>query len=406
MVALYGATRLAAGRREPGRAPVAWSLIALGAFGMLAASETSASRDALEPASLLLTTTYYSATVIGAVVAVGLMRRLLDTTSRRVLLGTTFALGVTTVVSTVSNPLFVAWAVAPLVVILAVRAVRDDQRMPSLSGVGALLAGAAGGMIGRIPLSEWIANSGTGYAQPALWQESMSHYAALGIERLASPHGLAAAVLTAALIALCVVRSIRAGDGSGVIALYGWLAPALVVLGAIALGTHAARYLAPIAFAPVLGLVARPTALPSPRLVRRAAASVAAVALAAGVVIGIPTIGAAAGRPDPDLTCVTDWVDGSGRTGAGQFWTVRLPKLHLAEPSRLVQVDHRLRGYAWLVNRTDFAVGEVTFLVEDAQTVPWDLPPPGAVPDRVIECGRYRILDYASHPLPLGPQRS
>ncbi|WP_244632275.1 hypothetical protein [Microbacterium sp. Se63.02b] len=113
----------------------------------------------------------------------------------------------------------------------------------------------------------------------------------------------------------------------------------------------------------------------------------------------------AAGAADPDLTCVTAWVDASDRIGGGQFWTVRLPKLHLKDPARLVQVDHELNGYAWLVDRRDFDAGEVSFLVEDAQTVPWHLPVP-AVPDEVVDCGRYRILDFGTVTLPLGPLRS
>src|SRR5690606_800242 len=75
---LYGAIRLVAGRRIEGRAPVAWSLAATAVFGVIAVTELSPSRDALELASLLLTTTYYSATIIAMVASVGLVRRALD----------------------------------------------------------------------------------------------------------------------------------------------------------------------------------------------------------------------------------------------------------------------------------------------------------------------------------------
>lgn len=121
--------------------------------------------------------------------------------------------------------------------------------------------------------------------------------------------------------------------------------------------------------------------------------------------LSIPRLSDAANAPDADAACVTDWVEASARTGAGQFWTVRLPKLHLDDPSQLVQVDHQLNGYAWLVNRTDFDAETVSFLVEDAQTAAWDLPIQ-AIPDEVIGCGRYRILDFGETELPLGPQRS
>src|SRR5690606_27451455 len=163
--------------------------------------------------------------------------------------------------------------------------------------------------------------------------------------------------------------------GAAVVAACGWVMPLLVVAGAIALGTHAARYLQPVAFAPVLGLVVLPSLVRLRRAVPFAlAAGAAGVALVLAGTIGMPRIVAAATAPDADLACVVRWADASGRTGAGQFWTVRLPKAHLADPRRLVQVDHELRGYAWLVNRDDFAVGEVSFLVIDGQSVPFALP--------------------------------
>ena len=111
--------------------------------------------------------------------------------------------------------------------------------------------------------------------------------------------------------------------------------------------------------------------------------------------------------PDADLDCVVAWTDASGRTGAGQFWTVRLPKAHVADPRSLVQVDHELRGYAWLVDRADFAVGEVTFLVLDAQSPTFELPAGASMEDaELVPCGRYTIADFGERALPLGPQRS
>lgn len=452
LLALYGAIRLAAGRRRPGRAPVAWSLVALGAFGMLALTETSASRDALEPASLLLTTTYYSATVIGAVLAVGLVRRWFDarssstsspsslsssssplpsvvapaqsrhpagarTTSRgedarrapgRAAL---IALGGVVVVSTVTNPLFLAWATAPLLVLLLI------ALHPRLCGVHALrpllvvAVGSVVGMLIRIPLSAWIADPDTAYAHPTELLRSAEYYGALAGDRLITPAGIGAAALTLALLLICLLRTFRPGsrdDGSRVggmlLAAYGWFAPLATVVGAILLGTHAARYLEPIAFAPVLGLVAHPRTIRLPSA-WKVTAAIGAMLLAAGAVASVPRIHAAATAPDPDVTCVVDWVNASGRTGGGQFWTVRLPKLLLKDPAQLVQVDHTLRGYNWLANRTDFAAGELTFLVEDAQTVRWQIAG-DPQPDAVIGCGRYRILDYASQPLRIGPQRS
>lgn len=409
LLALYGALRLAAGRRLPGRAPVAWSLVAFATFGALAATETSASRDALEPASLLLTTTYYSATAIGSVLAVGLVRRRLDRPRAALLI----ALGAVALLSTTTNPLFVAWAVVPLTLLLSVAALPRFVGRAALSPLAVLLGTALLGLAARIPFSAWIANSGAGYVRPDRWMQSLAYYGDLTAARLATPAGVIALGLIVALTAICLVRSIRRprsddapGAGARVVSAYGWLAPLAVVGGAIALGTDAARYLQPVAFAPVLVFVAAPSALRfTSRPVARLGTWLVAVVLLVASLVSIPRIHSAATAPGADAICVRDWVEASGRTGGGQFWTVRLPKLLLDEPSHLVQVDHTLRGYAWLVDRSDFEIEAVTFLVEDAQSVAWDIegdPPP----DAVVECGSYRILDYASHPLVLGPQRS
>lgn len=404
LLALYGAIRLAAGRARAGMASVAWSVVALAVFGGLAMTDVSASREALDLASLQLMTTYYSATVVGVVLTVGLVRRVVD--GRRFRGWPLIALGLVALVSTLSNPLYVVWATAPLAAILAVAAVSAEPRSRIAVAAVSLLAGTILGFLARIPFSAWITKSGVGYVQPGQWHESIDYYARLVGERMQSPIGVIGMMITTALLVMAIVRTVRPREpGSRLVAVMAWLAPVVVVVGAVALGTHAARYLQPAAFAPVLALVAAPHTLRVSERVRRTAAVMAGVALLIIGGLSIPRLADAATRPDADLACVTDWVDASGRTGAGQFWTVRLPKLHLADPSRLVQVDHQLNAYAWLVNRTDFAVGEVSFLIEDSQTVPWELQE-AVRPEEVVDCGRYSILDFGAETLPLGPLRS
>ncbi|KQR48545.1 hypothetical protein ASF87_06610 [Microbacterium sp. Leaf161] len=404
LLALYGAIRLTAGRARAGMAPVAWSVLALAVFGVLAMTDVSASREALDLASLQLTTTYYSATVVAAVLTIGIVRRMID--SRALMAWPSIGLGVVALVSTLSNPLYAVWATIPLVTLLAIASVSTGLRSRAPVIIAVLLAGTTLGFLSRIPLAAWITKTGVDYIQPGQWHESIDYYGRLVGERMQSPLGVIGLLIAAALIVAAVVRTVRAGDpGSRLVAAMAWVAPVMVVVGAVMLGTHAARYLQPFAFAPVLALVAAPHPLRVGDRVRRPVAAMVGVLLLVAGGLSIPRLADAATRPDADLACVTDWVDASGRTGAGPFWTVRLPKLHLADPSQLVQVDHQLNAYAWLVDRTDFAVGEVSFLVEDSQTVPWD-PPQAVLPERVVDCGRYSILDLGTETLPLGPQRS
>lgn len=413
MVALYGALRVAAGRVGRGRMPRAGALLALGAFALLAASERSPSRDALELTSLLTTTTYYSATVVAAVVAVGLARRALDRSAlgpRRLPWAAMASLGLVAAASVVSNPLFAAWAVVPLGLVLVVAAL---HRREALWLAGALVAGTAVGFAGRMPLAHLIANTGAGYADVSQWVASFGYYGDLLAERWNAPWGAASLVALAVLAGWCLAATVllaaRRDAGAAVVAACGWVMPLLVVVGAVALGTHAARYLQPAVFAPLLGLVVLPSLLPARSGVLRfgwtVGATAVVVAVAAG--LGIPRIMTTASAPDADLACVVEWVDESGRTGAGQFWTIRLPKTHVADPRTLVQVDHRLNGYAWLVDRDDFAVGEVSFLVTDRQSPAFDLPGSRTLADaELVSCGRYTIADFGADPLPLGPARS
>ncbi|MDQ0643606.1 hypothetical protein [Microbacterium murale] len=405
LTALYGAVRLAAGRRREGSAPVAWSLLAVSMFGVLAMTETSASRDSLELASLLATTTYYSATVIAVVLSIGIVRRVFDGTVR-VRWRLPAVLGVIAAVSTLSNPLYAAWATVPLGLLLGVSAVYQRSRGHAIPLFVWIVGGTAAGFVARIPLSEWIANDGSAYAQPTLWPQSVRYYGELLAERLSAPLGALGAVLLTALLLLAIVQSVRAPTrGARVVAVAAWLLPVLVAVGAVALGTHAARYLEPVAFAPILGLVASPRALRVPQRAVVAMTAGAGVLLVVGAGLSTPRVAATAQHPNADLTCVSEWVNASGQVGAGQFWTVRLPKLHLDDPSQLIQVDHQLNAYAWLINRSDFEAGEVTFLIEDAQSTSWALGT-NAMPTDVIACGQYTIYDFSPVALPLGPARS
>lgn len=152
VLALYGVIRLAAGRRVEGRAPVAWSVAALALFCVLVVTEASPSRDALELASLMLTTTYYSATVVGVLLAVGLCRRLLDRASGGAALPV--ALAVVAALSTLSNPLFAVWGAVPLALLLGGIALRAPTvRRRSVLLVAALAGGSLVGFVARIPFA-------------------------------------------------------------------------------------------------------------------------------------------------------------------------------------------------------------------------------------------------------------
>lgn len=395
VLALYAALRFIANSRGAAVAGFA-------AFAGFALLESTASRESLELASLMAPTTYYAATVLGVLVTIGLLLRL---PGRPIV---TVLAGIVAFVCTTSNPIFLAWAVVPLGLAL-VAARHLPVRVRVLAGA-ALIGGAALGMLARIPLAPWITNTGAGYVQPERWAESLGYYGDLVADRLQDLGGLVAVVAWGILMvlgaALTVVAIRRRDARSAMLAGVSWMAPLLVIVGAIALGTHAARYLQPVVFLPVLALVVLVGMLsPAHRTV------MPAVAALLGVVAAVvsPPLVQVASQPYPSdgVACVTDWVEASGRVGAGQFWSVRAPKAYADDPAQLVQVDVALNEYAWLVNRTDFARERVSFLVTDDQSFDFDLPA-GLADEQVetIDCGSYRILDFGRPIVPLGPPHS
>lgn len=376
------------------------ALAGLAGFSVLALLEHSASRESLEIASLLATTTYYSSTVIGVLLTIGLLTR-----RGRVPLA---VLGAVALVCTITNPIYLAWAVVPLCLLLLVPRVVPWQGR--LAAVGVLAGGAGLGLLVRIPLAPWIANTGAGYVQPSNWIESLSYYGDLVAGRVQDAAGVVAVLVWGILLVLAMVLTIvaaRRGEWMlAQLATVAWAVPVMTVVGAIALGTHAARYLQPAVFLPPLALAVLVALLgPAPRLVLPAVAAGLSVIAA----VCLPPLVQSASRqhPNADVACVTDWVEQSGRVGAGQFWAVRAPKAYAADPAQLVQVDLQLNAYAWLVNREDFAVGEVSFLLNGPESFPFELPAElSTATMETVRCGVYTITDFRRPIVTLGPPHS
>lgn len=208
------------------------------------------------------------------------------------------------------------------------------------------------------------------------------------------PKELAGAI-TAVLLAIIVVSHLVTTDRAALLYSDGDSLVNVLVVHSEAPSPHTA----PSAFSRCSRVQAQETALNSRRSSRPRPTT--AQAFPRLVIV------AAAAEPDASVACVTQWVEESGRTGAGQFWAVRAPKAYLDDPRQLVQVDHRLNGYAWLVNRSDFEPGAVSFLVADEQSYPFVLPADASTDDAAqISCGRYPIIDFGTTTLPIGPLRS
>jgi hypothetical protein len=409
LLALYGAIRLVAGRRREGRTPVTGAVLAFAAFGLLAVLEGAASAPGFQLASLQATTTYYSATVVAAVAVIGLIRRVLDGAGGG---GPVVAIAVIAAVSMLTNPLFAVWAAGPAIGMLALLAF--TRRVPvrvAAVPAAALGAGAVVGYAARTFFGDTIVAAGNNYFRADRWTASLDYFGGMFGATAGTWHGMLWLVVVAGLwigAGIVAVRAWQERDSARfLVGAVAAATPVLVTLGAIAIGSDADRYLQPWVFLPVLALAVVPWRRPRfERGARLVAAAGLGILVALAVIVAVPRVVDAATRGDADLACVVDWVDGSGRTGAGQFWTVRAPKAHLDDPARLIQVDHTMRVYTWLTNRTDAEHANVTFLVKDAATYPFVLPEGFAVEQAdVVPCGRYSILDFGDRVIPLGPPR-
>ena len=81
----------------------------------------------------------------------------------------------------------------------------------------------------------------------------------------------------------------------------------------------------------------------------------------------------------------------------------RAAKAYAGDPSSIVQVDYQFNVYTWLANRTDSTSAEVSFVVTDAMSYPFEYPQGLSEDDATtIDCGRYAIHDFGASMIPLG----
>ncbi|WP_284292691.1 hypothetical protein [Luteimicrobium album] len=187
-IGLYAAIRLVAGARRNHRAPVIGALAAFASFCVLALLDGGRGRSGFQLASLLTTTTYYSATVIGGVVAIGLVRRSFDRPERARPLA--WLLGTVATVSTLTNPLFAGWVTAPALVAFGIVAVRKLALARTTVVLAfAMLAGTGLGYAARTPLARFIVADPENYLRPHQWSASLDYYASQAGTTPHSPTG-------------------------------------------------------------------------------------------------------------------------------------------------------------------------------------------------------------------------
>ncbi|WIE76109.1 hypothetical protein [Curtobacterium sp. MCSS17_007] len=413
LLAVYALVRAAANELMPAArrsARITVSATALGFVTAIVLTEYTATATSLELGSLLLTTTYYYGALLAMLGTAVLVLRAVRTgrASATVLVVT----GLVAACTTASNPLYVPWSAAPVVVTLVLLTLaRRVPWRPTAWMSGALVAGSVAGYLLRIPLAPFVSLDPSTYVHPEQAGRTLAFFAALTDDRAGSARGDAELLLLFAGVALAVggtvwawrVRTARTVLVATVLPLVTVVA---VSVGVVVAGSQTPRYLEPIVTAPLLALVAvaelvrsavRRTRVHRPRRgVRLAVAVATAVVLVAGVVTAPGTVGAVATARYAPAACLDRWADGRRVTGVGQFWTVRPLAAYASDDVELLQVRDTFETYPWLVDLGAYRDAEPTFVVIGANDL-WTTAVEDSLgaPATITHCTGFDVYDYA-----------
>ena len=413
LLAVYALVRAAANELMPAArrsARIAVSAVALGFVTLLVLTESSATATSLELASLLLTTTYYYGAVLAMLGTAVLVLRAVRT--GRASVTVLVVLGLVAACTTASNPLYVPWSAAPVVVTLLLLALaRRLPWRPVLLLAGTVTAGSVVGYLLRIPLRPFVSLDPSTYVQPSRAGETLRFFAALTDDRAGTAAGDAGLLLLFVGVLLSVGGTVwawrvRTSRTVLVAAALPLVTVVAVSVGVVVAGSETPRYLEPIVTAPLLALVAvaeltrtavRTTRVHRPRRgVRVVLAVAAAGVLLAGVATAPSTARAVStARYDP-ASCLDRWADGRDVVGVGQFWTVRPLAAYASTNVQLLQVRDTFQTYPWLVDLGAYRDAAPTFVVIGTRDL-WTTAVEDSLgtPATITHCTGFDVYDYA-----------
>lgn len=413
LLAVYALVRAAANELMPAArrsARIAVSAVALGFVTAIVLTEYTATATSLELGSLLLTTTYYYGAVLAMLGTAVLVFRAVRTGRASVVV--LVVTGLVAACTTASNPLYVPWSAAPVVVTLVLLSLaRRVPWRPTGWMSAVLVAGSVVGYLLRIPLAPFVSLDPSTYVHPEQAGRTLAFFAALTDDRAGSARGDAELLLLFAGVVLAVggtvwawrVRTARTVLVATVLPLVTVVA---VSVGVVVAGSETPRYLEPIVTAPLLALVAvaelvrsavRRTRVHRPRRgVQLAAAIAAVVVLLGGAAVAPTTVSTVATARYAPADCLDRWADGRQVTGVGQFWTVRPLAAYASDDVELLQVRDTFETYPWLVDLGAYRDARPTFVVIGANDV-WTTAVEDSLgaPATITHCTGFDVYDYA-----------
>ncbi|ROP74788.1 hypothetical protein [Curtobacterium sp. PhB115] len=413
LLAVYALVRAAANELMPsaGRpARIAVSAGALAVVTLVVLTESSATATSLELGSLLLTTTYYYGALLAMLGTAVLVLRAVRTGRASVVV--LVVLGLVAACTTASNPLYVPWSAAPVVVTLVLlAAVRRVPWRLALLVSAATTVGSVVGYLVRIPLRPFVSLDPATYVRPSRAGSTLQFFAALTDERAGTAAGDAGLLLLFLGVLVTVggtvwawrVRTARTVLVATVLPLVTVVA---VSVGVVVAGSQTPRYLEPIVTAPLLALVAvaelartavRRTRVHRPfRGVRATVAIAGAAVLVTGVAVAPGTASAVATARYTPSSCLDRWADGRDVVGVGQFWTVRPLAAYASSNVQLLQVRDTFETYPWLVDLGAYRDADPTFVVVGSRDL-WTTAVEDSLgaPATISHCTGFDVYDYA-----------
>ncbi len=330
-------------------------------------------------------------------------------------------LGVVCGLATLSNPLFLLWAAAPLLASLTIVAVVRRRRLRAILLMGVVIAaGSAIGYAFRIPLHRFISVDSPAYFHWGDWQPSLQFYRLLVDDLALSHRGQIEIVLWILAFATCVAGAVFAivrHAPARVLFVFALsaLVPIVDVVVVMFAGAMVARYVSVVLMAPLLGVAVAAQLLfrairasRRPHTVgRRLSGRVrwAAVAIAILLIVGGVTVprahalvNTADQKTDPGATCLTKWIGHRDISGVGQYWVSRPLEVYGGPRVHLVQVNPDLTVFPWLVNLALYRHLHPSYVVTGGVDL-WNptLSRLGKVRS-TVSCPGYTITDYAGEP--------
>jgi hypothetical protein len=437
VVLMYGSFRIIAGllahRARHRFLEITIALVATTVFIVIVLLEPGANVNLSGLATPLLTSTYYYGVILSGLIVVALTLWVSGSfghhswRARRTYI---YAAAITVVsgLTTMSNPLFIMQAFAPLAAAALVLLIANLLTWRQFFViVGWNLFGVVVGFFSRLAVPDLLPGSLAKYVVIDQIPTSIHLLGASVREMLASEAGtlrliilLSVQVLTLALFAWSIWAKARPALAARIttanffVISFASISSISLLIGMVATGSITTRYLEPLTVFPLLTILVAGTWLLRQLLVgvhdaalrrnlSRFGLGIAAAASAVLVAIGVlnaPTVASVVrGDKYTGADCINEFVGDSDMNGVASFWSARPLELYGDNSGDLLQVTTDLSPFEWMVNLGAYEDDTFSYVVLDGTAfLPKESLDVLGAPASVSTCEGREYWDYRGTP--------